>query len=235
MRRKAFTLLELLVVISIIALLVGILLPALASARLTARKMQNSSQLRGIHQQMVVFAQDNKNFFPGLTPTGVVNGLAGQGRLRDATFGMLERGDYYEAPYLVSPGEVDPSINGESPRNGPTTSYGSFAVLEYATGPALSSPTDLGRLEWKESLQTTAVVLSDRAINLTAARPQSIWMSVNGQWSGTVLFNDNHAQFELSDKGFIGSYGKTLGAQGTGSINNLFDLEGGNGRMTSSN
>ena len=62
--RRAFTLIELLVVISIIALLIAILLPALGAARRSARQMANSTQLRGIHQGMVTFAQDNKGFFP---------------------------------------------------------------------------------------------------------------------------------------------------------------------------
>jgi prepilin-type N-terminal cleavage/methylation domain-containing protein len=64
MRRKAFTLIELLVVIAIIALLIGILLPALGKARASARQIKDSTQIRGVHQGMVLWAQNNGDAYP---------------------------------------------------------------------------------------------------------------------------------------------------------------------------
>ncbi|MGB0767998.1 MAG: type II secretion system protein, partial [Phycisphaeraceae bacterium] len=62
--RKAFTLVELLVVVSIIALLIAILLPALSNARYTAQVAQCKVVLRGIATVQSSYAVDNKDFFP---------------------------------------------------------------------------------------------------------------------------------------------------------------------------
>lgn len=62
---RAFTLVEMLVVISIILLILAILIPAINKAREVANRVQCATRLRNIGQAMVIYANDNKGAIAG--------------------------------------------------------------------------------------------------------------------------------------------------------------------------
>lgn len=74
-RRSGFTLVELLVVIGIIAVLVGILLPALNRAREQARSAKCLSNVRQLATAFFMYTNENKGWFPCV---GVFGGGANQ-------------------------------------------------------------------------------------------------------------------------------------------------------------
>lgn len=77
--RQAFTLVELLVVIGIIALLISILLPAMGRARAQAQSVSCLANLRSIGQSINLYAAANRGSLPygywdGIGPDGVEQG-----------------------------------------------------------------------------------------------------------------------------------------------------------------
>jgi type II secretory pathway pseudopilin PulG len=78
MRRKCFTLVELLVVIGIIAVLMAILLPALSAVKRVAARVVCGSNLSGIGKAMLLYANDQEGDFPRGGGSASLWGTAGQ-------------------------------------------------------------------------------------------------------------------------------------------------------------
>ena len=117
--RAGFTLIELLVVISIIALLIGLLLPALAKAQRNARSIKDQTQVKEIHQSMLIFANDQSS---GRLPLpGLIN------RLIDPHTGL----------HLSGQGPEDVNLNHTAPL------YSAMIAQEYFNGDILIGPTEV--------------------------------------------------------------------------------------------
>ena len=104
MKRRGLTLIELITVISIIAILTGILLPALHGARERARSLLCRTHLKELNLSMALYTQDNNSFPFGhmfttqTIPFGCYVGDANLDPLGWFWFNFI--GDYYSHVYL---------------------------------------------------------------------------------------------------------------------------------------
>ena len=134
-RRHAFTLVELLVVITIIGMLVALLLPAVNSAREAARQTTCTNNLRNYGEAIQSFVTA-KDYFPGYRQKLPITGTGNTGAVswQIALLPYLDRADLYQSiqsgvigvsgkplPYLEL--SVCPSDNTISGRSNPYTSY----------------------------------------------------------------------------------------------------------------
>jgi prepilin-type N-terminal cleavage/methylation domain-containing protein/prepilin-type processing-associated H-X9-DG protein len=134
--RRAFTLVELLVVVAIVALLVGLLLPSLAAARRSALTTQCLSNVRQLTIASRLYSHDHDGELIGYGLSEEANTPLEE---EDSWFNTLE--DYYDTP-LVAQSPVDTSIHWPEDRGGsgvPVQATGRLRLLSYGLNEHVSS------------------------------------------------------------------------------------------------
>jgi hypothetical protein len=188
-----------------------------ASADRTRAQMANADRLRRLHQGMIVFANDNNTYLPGLDSQGKILSPESEelskitnnkfsGAAMSSRYYILLNRKYVSPEQLANPMDQIGEWKFTADK-APGTDQFSFALLRIGAGP---DSTDIGNnqgriAEWRDNGNSQALLISDR--NIAAdTQPQavrSVW-SVNSQkpnqWSGTVVWADNHSEY-LSSPG----------------------------------
>jgi len=185
--KPAFTLTELLVVISVLALLAALLLPVLARARDRARQatcLSNLRQVETAHQLYVGDWDEQLADWWQLAPE------------RPAPFGMLRFWPEYLAPYLRCRSLLrDPAAVWEEP---PTETWLADYVL-YTWGPGGKGTREKPYWRWAGPPLTLAAVRRPaQTIHLTDGWTTPRWTEgrIGRHWGGVnAVFLDGHASW----------------------------------------
>lgn len=213
--RAAFTLVELLIVIGIIALLMGLLLPSLGRVRQQARQLKCLSNQRQIGVALQMYATDNKGWYPCHSNWGNCFGKKGSLNIYDdpGFTGFLgEAGISGERPlnkYLETP-EVCFCPDDQGDPFQPATlscfdAYGTSYLIAWATQSFgvqhVTGVADIGeRLPMRSGSKgemSTKVVLGDWCWHpkRPVKNPRTLWHLPNATSRKlNMLFADGHAQ-----------------------------------------
>jgi prepilin-type N-terminal cleavage/methylation domain-containing protein len=214
-RRQAFTMIELLVVIAIIAVLVGLLFPAISAVKRNAKQTENNTQVRSIIQGMIQSSESRRGFFPGLTVSAYtpvdwdIDGTRDEwGSIPEARFWILLDGNYTDGENLISPSEdKDPWRTGQV-----TEDNYSYAMLKIASnsnnGTTAASPNDqYRRTEWLNEQNAMAPVVTDRLAQTSSHTPTlndpTTYLSIHdgsevGEWIGSIGRGDLSVEFSMT-------------------------------------
>jgi prepilin-type N-terminal cleavage/methylation domain-containing protein/prepilin-type processing-associated H-X9-DG protein len=179
-RGRAFTLVELLVVIGIIAVLIGLLLPSLSRARESAKRVKCLSNLRSLATSLILYADGSKGWLPNMNPLNTVN----DDNAATEVLVALNR------EFIKSPGVFHcPSDEDPEPQDIVTADYNApnSARVSY----------DFYSVWWEPENGPKLVRVKDAPLvwDLDGGRPLIRYQN-HGRTGGNVAYSDGHADWQ---------------------------------------
>ncbi len=190
MSRRAFSLIDLLVVIAIIAILIAVLLPALSQARVSSRRSVTLAHLRGLGMSMQGYMQENDDRLPALSD---------QEEKAFLGLSLIAKRDSFPEKFFINPNTQDTAPHILSDDGRPVLAELNEAEIIEST---IITPGNIGDVEWhcsyaydndikKENSGRIKVYLGDRADYSTGRTFSSNW-----QGKGMcLLWTDGHGEF----------------------------------------
>ncbi|MCE7972734.1 MAG: DUF4339 domain-containing protein [Leptolyngbya sp. PLA1] len=185
----------------LIAVPLAILMPALGKAKQSAGQLKDSTQVRGVAQGMVLWAQNNRDEYPLPSQIDKSHATIPKGHGKDLPrhiYSVLVYNGFISPELLVSPAETNPNIAAEAnyqysrppgavhrdnamwdpsfkALQKEENSYGESPTAPGGTSYALMPPVGKRRAKWSNTFNSTDAILGNRG-------PAYV-LDSGGQWS----------------------------------------------------
>ena len=186
-RGVAFTLIELLVVIAIIAILAGLLLPAITKAKERGRQAKCIGNVRSIAQAALMYATDNRLTLP--SPSGIMD-------IRSNLTTYIKDGAVYECPSdRGSDGPIVP--NSESCFQESGSSY-CFATID-ASGAGVANAAGLKLSNTNLDYSSKKVLIFEPPLFAQAGTVSTYDQWHSSQRASVLGYLDGHADMVFTN------------------------------------